>query len=145
MTIFINFVLSFFTSVIAWLVRKIGVKAALLTIQKTVQILMFASFLAAFLYFVSIVNTVYEFVSGFVLQWQTFGTNISATAYGNDFVSLFWGVMDSSGIGLAVVTIINMYLVVIFLLLGKYLYRVFINITKIIYQYIDDTLKLIAA
>jgi hypothetical protein len=91
---------------------------------------------------VSVVNTVYELVTGFVFSWQNF--DVEATAYGNDFVSLFWGVMDNSGIGLAVVTIINMYLMVMFLLLGRYLYKVFINITKIIYQFVDDTIKLIA-
>ena len=143
MSIFVNFVLSFLTSIIAWFVRKFGLKAVLLTIQKTVQALMLVVFISASYFFIDAVNQIYTIVSSFVANYNTM--SISAQIGENNVADLFFGVMDATGVGLAFVTTMNLYISIILLRLGMYLWNVLQNVTKLIYRFIDDTLKLLAA
>ncbi len=135
--------MSFLTSVIAWLVRKFGLKVVLLGLQKTIQALMIAVFLAAFYFFLKVADTFYGLISDFVSKFNNFSA--SATVYGNDFASIFFGIMQSSGVMTAFVFLMNLYIMVLLLLLSKYLYNVFVKVTEQIYKFIDDTIKLLAA
>lgn len=137
MVAFAGIIASFIASVVMWLARKFVVAKILLGVQAVIQGIILVFIVAFFAAMIYIVNYVYELFYSFVNQWDNYNP---AGQVGSAFLAL----LDASGVGSALVTIINLYLIVLFLLLGKFLWTVFIKTVEKIYQFVRDDIDLLA-
>ncbi|MDD5406048.1 MAG: hypothetical protein PHE73_03785 [Sulfurovaceae bacterium] len=139
MTILMNLIFSFVIDLIAWIIKKLAFKLSFIAILRVFQGIFFAIAVAAFVAFLSLINKVYTILHSFIIDYNNF--HVSAVAGPNDFGSIFLGLLDSTGIGLAFATTINLYILVFLLLLTKFLYEKYIFIQEIIYRFVNDIVQ----
>lgn len=130
-------VASFIAGIITWLARKFVIAKILLGVQMVIQGIVLVFIVAFFGAMVYLVNYIYELLYDFANGWNSYNP---AGQVGSAFMAL----LDASGVGSAFVTIMNLYLLVLFLLLGKFLWFVFIDVTQKVYKFVREDIDLLA-